>query len=84
MNSKRIVSNGFWIKGQPLTDNDKSLLQPLIRKAEELGHTPTVAEVPSACQIKNRFRIWSNAVYAAGLPSLKDPEQIRLRKDKNQ
>jgi hypothetical protein len=80
MNAKR-MRGGFWIKGQPLTENDKMLLQPLITKAKELGYTPTVADISTACLIKNRFRIWEDAIYAAGLPSLKDPVQMNLRKE---
>lgn len=75
----------IWQTGQPLTKRDHELLKPLIDKARELGRTPTVGEVASSAAIKARFRIWKNAVLAAGLPALNDPEQVRIReKEKNQ
>ncbi len=61
------------------TDRDMEILKPLIDKARELGRTPSVSEVPSAALIKSRFRIWKNAVSAAGLPAMNDPEQVRIR-----
>ena len=63
----------------PLTEKDRALLRPLIAKANALGYTPLVSEVPSAHKIKDRFRCWKDAVTAAGLPSQKDPEQVRKR-----
>jgi len=68
-----------WIPGEPLTERDKEILRPLIEKAQELGRTPTKGEVWNAGIIKGRFRIWKNAIMAAGLPQLNDPEQSRLR-----
>ena len=68
-----------WTPGDPLDEKDNALLLPLKEKARELGRTPTVSEVPSSPQIKRRFRIWKNAVLAAGLPSLNSPEQAHLR-----
>ena len=68
-----------WTNGDTLTRRDAELLRPLQEKAAELGRTPLVGEVASSAQIKARFRLWKNAVQAAGLPSLNDPEQTRLR-----
>lgn len=65
----------------PLTANDRALLASLTRATEALGRTPTVAEVADAAAIKRRFGTWKNAVLAAGLPPLNDPEQMRLRQD---
>lgn len=68
-----------WNPGDPLTDADRELLQPLIDKAKEIGMTPTTREVSSSAKIKSRFRIWKHAVMAAGLPSLNSTEQIQIR-----
>ena len=68
-----------WKPGEPLSEADRALLQPMIEKSLELGRTPTVSEVDNASQIKSRFRIWKNAVLAAGLPALNSPEQVKLR-----
>ena len=68
-----------WKPGDPLTDNDLELLQPLILSARKTGLTPTTKEIPSASKIKSRFRLWKHAVAAAGLPSLNSPEQTQLR-----
>ena len=68
-----------WKPGDLLSEADHILLQPMIEKACELGRTPTVSEVADAARIKSRFRIWKNAVLAAGLPALNSPEQVRLR-----
>ena len=72
-------SGNFWTEGMPLTEKDSALLRPLVAKAAELGYTPIVSEVPGANKIKDRFRCWKDAVTAAGLPSQKDPEQVRKR-----
>lgn len=68
-----------WQPGDTLSEGDRALLQPLLLKAAELKRTPTVSEVDSAARIKARFRLWKNAVLAAGLPPLNDPGQTRLR-----
>lgn len=70
-----------WTPGEPLTDSDRELLQPLIDRAAENGMTPTVKEISTASQIKNRFRIWKNAVMAAGLPPLNSANQTQLREE---
>ena len=67
-----------WKPGDLLSDAERVLLQPMIEKSYELGRTPTVSEVADAARIKSRFRIWKNAVLAAGLPALNSPEQVRL------
>ena len=69
----------FWSEGMPLTEADRQLLQPLIDRAEELGYTPIVSEVPTAGKIKGRFRCWKDALKAAGLPSEKEPGQVAKR-----
>ena len=68
-----------WNPGDPLTDSDRELLKPLIDRARETGMTPTVREIPTSTKIKSRFRIWKNAVMAAGLPALNSAEQTQLR-----
>ena len=79
----RILREGdFWSEGMPLTANDRALLQLLIEKAAELGYTPTISEVPNAGKIKKRFRCWKDAVSAAGLPSMREPEQIQRRMER--
>ena len=69
----------FWEEGMPLTDEDRKVLRPLIEKAVELGYTPAKAEVENSAKIKGRFRCWKDAVKAAGLPAVNDPEQARRR-----
>ena len=68
-----------WKPGDPLTEEDRKLLAPLIEKARETGLTPTVKEIPSSPRIKSRFRLWKFAVMAAELPALTAPEQVRMR-----
>ena len=48
-----------------------------------MGRSPTRREVDNLVEIRKRFRIWEDVLYAIGLPSLKDPEQVRLREQKN-
>ena len=69
----------FWEEGMPLTDEDRKILRPLIEKAAELGYTPAKAEVENSAKIKGRFRCWKDAVKAAGLPAVNDPEQEKMR-----
>lgn len=59
---------------------DREILKPLIEKAAELGYTPAKAEVGNSAKIKGRFRCWKDAVKAAGLPAVNDPEQVKKRK----
>ena len=66
-------------KERPLTEQDQQLLGILIAKYNELGRSPTMAEVPEAAEIKARFGLWRNALEAAGLPLLNDPDQQRIR-----
>lgn len=76
---------GQWKPGQPLTEEDRAILVPLLARARELGRSPKVGEVPEAARIKARFRIWKYALMAAGLPVMNDPEQVRAReKEKNE
>ena len=64
-------------KEQLITEQDQRLLAILIEKYNELGRSPTMAEVPGAAEIKARFGLWRNALEA--LPLLNAPEQQRLR-----
>lgn len=74
----------LWKKGDPLTREDEELLSVLVEKYEELGYTPSKNEVPNSSSIKQRFRVWSDAVLAAGLPKYNDPDQMRIRTRKKQ
>ena len=38
--------NGHWKPGQPLTNEDRAILAPLLARARELGRSPKVGEVP--------------------------------------
>ncbi len=71
----------YWQPGDPLTEDDRALLAPLLERARELGRTPVRREVESADAIKRRFRTWGNAVRAAGLPWVNFPEQRRLAEE---
>ena len=68
-----------WKPGDPLLPGDEELLAPLVARAVELGRSPKVGEVENASQLKARFRIWKNALAAAGLPAMNDPAQVKLR-----
>ena len=69
----------FWKEGMSLIDDGRKILRPLIEKAAELGYTPAKAEVENSAKIKGRFRCWKDAVKAAGLPALNDPEQVKRK-----
>ena len=69
----------FWKEGMPLTDEDRKILRLLIEKAAKLGYMPAKAEVENSAKIKGRFRCWKDAVKAAGLPALNEPEQKKMR-----
>lgn len=69
----------FWTEGRPLTEEDLELLKSLKKRADELGYTPLVRDVPEAGKIKARFRCWKDAIKAAGLPSEREPEQVAKR-----
>lgn len=61
---------------------NQDMLSVLVRKYEQLGYIPSQKEVPNARAIKKRFRIWADAVAAAGLPTHCTPEQSRIRTKK--
>ena len=69
----------FWQEGDTFTEKAPALLQILKERAQALGNTPLVSEMPEACAIKGRFRCWRDALIAAGLPSEKSAEQAALR-----
>ena len=83
MISHRTGKKHFWRRGEALTEQDIALLKPVAQQALKLGRSPTRKEVDNLVEIRKRFRIWEDALYAIGLPSLKDPEQVRLRERKN-
>lgn len=66
-------------KDRPLMQRDQRLLIILTEKYKQLGRSPTMTDVPEAAEIKARFGIWKNALAAANLPLLNDPEQQRIR-----
>ncbi|MCI9470814.1 MAG: hypothetical protein HFH56_06315 [Lachnospiraceae bacterium] len=72
----------LWKVGEPLTEKDERLLSVLKKTYKQLGYTPSQKEVPNAPAIKKRFRLWSDAILAAGLPKYSDIEQIRKREAK--
>jgi hypothetical protein len=74
-------SSQHWQSGDPLTEDDRALLAPLLSKAHELGRTPVRREVEGAGAIKRRFRTWGNAVRAAELPWVNYPGQRRLAEE---
>ena len=67
----------FWTEGMTLTEKDLEMLQSLKKRADELGYTPLVRDVPDAGKIKGCFRCWKDAIKAAGLPSEREPEQVK-------
>ena len=75
----RAEDDRFWQSGQPITERDRDILAPLVAKYRELGRTPTKDEISDSARIKSRFRIWRDAVEAAGLPPLGCKEQVLMR-----
>ena len=69
----------FWTEGMTLTEKDLEMLQSLKKRADELGYTPLVRDVPDAGKIKGCFRCWKDAIKATGLPSEREPEQVKKR-----
>lgn len=72
----------LWKPGEPLTQKDLDMLSVLVQKYNQLGYVPSQKEVPNARAIKKRFRIWADAVAAAGLPTNCTPGQSRIRTKK--
>lgn len=72
----------LWKPGEPLTQKDQDMLNVLVRKYEQLGYVPSQKEVPNARAIKKRFRIWNDAIAAAGLPINCKSGQSRIRTKK--
>lgn len=72
----------LWKPGEPLTARDHAMLDVLVQKYNQLGYVPSQKEVPNARAIKKRFRIWKDAVAAAGLPINCMPAQSRKRQKK--
>ena len=75
-----------------VTKNRKLLIIPMnstlaAHLREYLRHrqyTPAKSEVPDSAKIKGRFRCWKDAVKAAGLPSLKEAEEVKKRLEKRE
>lgn len=83
MNVRRMQDKRFWVKGEPLTEKDKILLQIVKELADDLGYTPLKRDCKQSSKIKSRFRSWNDVIFACGLPSINSPEQIALRKTAN-
>lgn len=64
-----------WKPGDPLTEADLEMLQPVIAASVQLGFSPRTSDIPNARQLKKRFRIWKNVLIAAGLPTHAGPIQ---------
>lgn len=79
LRSKRMQKKQFWQIGEELTEQDIALLKPVVQQALKLRRSPTRKEVENSNEIRKRFRIWEDVLYAIGLPSLKDPAQVKLR-----
>lgn len=79
MSKQRTKPSAYWKPGQPLTERDRVILQPILDKAAELGRTPTKREVSGTDRVKLRFHTWDMAINAAGLPPLRDAEQDNMR-----
>ena len=71
----------FWKPGMPITDDDLRMLNEVIEIYHRQGYVPTMKEVSNFQKLKSRFRTWNNVLFAAGLPSINDPEQKRKRLD---
>lgn len=76
--------SNLWKPGEPLTRHDQDLLSVLVRKYEQLGYVPAQREAPNAAAIKKRFRIWKDAVAAAGLPRQNSAQQAHIRMKKRE
>lgn len=81
--TQRIQKHRFWKSGDPLTEEDVAILKPVAQQALRLGRSPTRKEVENLMEIRARFRIWEDVLLAIGLPSLKNPDQAKLRDQKN-
>lgn len=73
----------LWKPGEPLTLKDRAMLDVLVRRYRQLGYVPSQKDVPNARAIKKRFRIWKDALLAAGLPVDDTPGQSRKRTKKH-
>ena len=71
--------NKYWKPGQPVTMQDEKLLAPVKSFFEQKGYTPTKEDIPTASELKARFRTWNNVLTAAGLPQRNDPENQKKR-----
>ena len=69
----------FWQQGEPLTEEDIRLLQPVKQFYIDHGYSPTKTKISNYRELRNRFRIWKDVLSACGLPMLTDPEQVRIR-----
>ena len=64
-----------WKPGEPLTEADRQILEPIIEAYHRLGFSPRTSDIPNAWQLKKRFRVWGNVLRAAGLPVHAGPQQ---------
>lgn len=77
------MKDQFWKPGDPLTEEDKRLLEPVYKAYEELGYSPGKRDIPPEDYkpLKGRFRIFRDVLQAAGLPGHTDPEYIKVRQE---
>ncbi len=75
----RRSNNIYWREGEPLTEQDRVMLQVVQQIYKKQGFTPSKREVPNAAALKRRFRTWTNVMKAAEIPLIKEPEQTRKR-----
>lgn len=78
-NKTRLKDPQLWKPGDKLTAKDEKLLESIRIAYKHLGYPPAKHDVPNAAAIKSRFRLWSDALMAAGIPQINDPEQRRKR-----
>lgn len=72
---RRLRDPNLWKPGEPLTKEDEELLSELKQKYKELGRIPSKRSVSNYRAVKKRFRIWSEALMAAGLLPEDDAKQ---------
>lgn len=76
---RKLSRPGLWHPGEPLTEEDEKLLEPVKQAYRKLGYVPAKHEVKNKGPIKERFRVWNDVILAAGLPRYNDPDEMRKR-----